>query len=376
MDHFSRETGVYQRLGSIECFIPHPLPPNPPLDLGLVGMELFGEAMHAIGELNGMAQLLPDMHRFIRAYIIKEALLSSAIEGIYTTILDVFTQPISGGYVGRDTQLVINYTAALEVALQMLEQQGCPISSRLLLATHEALMSGGGGEAASPGMYRKQAVRVGNLVPPPAPLIAELIADLEIYINTDTQTPPLIRAGLVHVHFEMIHPFLDGNGRVGRLLILLMLLDAGVITAPIVYPSFYFKKHHQEYYQRLDAVRTQGDFEGWITYYLKAVKESAQDACARAKQIQTLEADLKKSITDDIRSGSLSEIALPALDYLFHNPVVSVSALSQKLSKAYNTANAVVSRFVEAGILAEITGQRRNKLYRFEPYLQILERTL
>jgi Fic family protein len=154
-------------------------------------------------------------------------------------------------------------------------------------------MSGGGGEAASPGMYRKQAVRVGNLVPPPAPLIAELIADLEIYINTDTQTPPLIRAGLVHVHFEMIHPFLDGNGRVGRLLILLMLLDAGVITAPIVYPSFYFKKHHQEYYQRLDAVRTQGDFEGWITYYLKAVKESAQDACARAKQIQTLEADLK-----------------------------------------------------------------------------------
>jgi len=154
-------------------------------------------------------------------------------------------------------------------------------------------MLGGDGEKANPGSYRKQSVRVGNLVPPPAPEVSKLISDLEKYMNEPSELPPLIRAGLVHVQFETIHPFLDGNGHIGRLLIVMMLIDSGLLTLPVLYPSYYFKKHHLEYYQRLDEVRSNGDFEGWISYYLKAIRDSAIDSHKRAKEIEALDDRLK-----------------------------------------------------------------------------------
>ena len=217
-----RKTGHYEQLGTIEYFIPNALPPhNPPLQLDIETMILYGDAMLHLGKLNEMAENLPDKERFIKAYIIKEALLSSSIEGIHTTLLDVFTQPILETKPDKETQLVMNYTKALHKALSLTQEENIPlISSRVILSAHKTLMQTGHGENSNPGNYRKQSVRVGNLVPPPPHLIAELIAQLEQYsniINTDSELPPLIRAGLVHVQFETIHPFLDGNGRIGRL---------------------------------------------------------------------------------------------------------------------------------------------------------------
>jgi Fic family protein len=226
----------------MQYFTPHPLPPKDP-ELYLNGemIQLYGEANFALGQLNEMAERLPNPERFIKAYIIKEALLSSAIEGIHTSLIDVFTQPLNEAKPNKETQLVLNYTKSLSCALQMIQEKGLPISSRVLLAAHEALMSAGEGERASPGQYRKQAVRVGSHIPPLAPKVPELMGDLEKYINGPADLPPLIKAGLVHVQFETIHPFLDGNGRIGRLLIVLMLIERGLLSIPILYPSYYFK---------------------------------------------------------------------------------------------------------------------------------------
>ena len=281
-----RETGVYETLGEIRYFIPHPLPPqNPVFELNAEIMLLYGEASFNLGLLNEMSTRLPDYKRFINAYIIKESLLSSDIEGIHTTLLDVFTQSLSDFKPNKETQLVLNYTKALDIAINMVKVEGFPIVSRVILKAHEALMSLGENDYASPGQYRKQAVKVGKFTPPPATKIPGLISDLEKYINADDSLPPLIKSGLIHVQFETIHPFLDGNGRIGRLLIVLTLLSNGLLSVPILYPSFYFKKNQQEYYEKLNAVRTRGDFEGWIIYYLKAIKEGCHDAYRRAKEI-------------------------------------------------------------------------------------------
>ena len=228
-------------------------------------IELYGEAMLELGKLNEMANRLPNIDRFIKAYVIKEALLSSSIEGINTTLLDVFTQPLFEQRTNKDTQMVMNYTRALSVAFTMI-QKADPLTTRVILKAHEALMQMGDGDKYDPGNLRKQSVRVGNLVPPPASLVPELMSDIEKYIHEDDTLPPLIKAGLVHVQFETVHPFLDGNGRIGRLLIVSMLTDNKVLAQPILYLSYYFKKHHAEYYERLDQLITHGDFEGWILF--------------------------------------------------------------------------------------------------------------
>jgi len=374
-----RKTGHYEQLGTIEYFIPNALPPhNPPLQLDIETMVLYGDAMLHLGKLNEMAENLPDKERFIKAYIIKEALLSSSIEGIHTTLLDVFTQPILETKPNKETQLVMNYTKALHKALSLTQEENIPlISSRVILSAHKTLMQTGHGEKSNPGNYRKQSVRVGNLVPPPPHLIAELIAQLEQYsniINTDSELPPLIRAGLVHVQFETIHPFLDGNGRIGRLLIVLMLIENGLLSEPILYPSYYFKKHQLEYYQWLDRVRTHGDFEGWITFYLTALKESSIDAYKRAKDIETLRQDLIQRITNEKRfSISVKEKRLTTLSLLFSYPVISISILSLYLKVSYNTAHRIIADFINLGLLSEENNQARGKLFIFKHYLDILE---
>jgi Fic family protein len=213
-----RETGTYQTLGDLSYFIPHSLPPsNPPLELNAEIISLYGEASFILGQLNEMCLRLPDPKRFIKAYVIKEALLSSAIEGIHTTLVEVLTYPLGESKPNKDTQLVLNYTKALDTALHMLTVEGFPLVSRVILQAHEALMSVGEGERAAPGPFRQQSVRVGDLIPPPAPEVPRLMSGLEKYINEPSELSPLIRAGLAHAHFETIHPFLDGNGRIGRL---------------------------------------------------------------------------------------------------------------------------------------------------------------
>lgn len=370
-----RQTGFYEKLGSCDYFIPFNLPPqDPPFNLGGERAILYGSAMLRLGQLNEMAERLPDKKRFIKAYVIKEALLSSAIEGIHTTMLDVFTQPlITDKKMSKETQLVLNYTKALDTALKLVKEENLPIVSRVILAAHKELM-GIDSHEADPGNYRKQAVRVGNLVPPPPLEVPKLMGELEKFINEFDELPPLIKAGLAHVQFETIHPFLDGNGRIGRLLIVLMLIDSGLIEIPILYPSYYFKRHHLEYYQRLDSVRTQGDFEGWVDFYLRAIEASSFDAYRRAKDIEQLERKIRDEIAYSPRYKKICRIAHEALSLFFQFPLISVKELSEHIGKAYNTANNLVQNFVEQKILVEVTEQKRNKLYSFAPYLALLEK--
>lgn len=372
-----RETGTYQTLGSLRYFIPHPLPPaDPPLKLTGEILALYGETSFALGQLNEMGQRLPDPRRFIRAYVIKEALLSSAIEGIHTTLIEVFTKPLAEQNINKETQLVLNYTSALEAALVMLQDEGLPLVTRVILRAHEVLMSVGEGDHATPGQFRKQSVQVGDLTPPPALEIPRLMGELEKYINNPSETPPLIQAGLAHVHFETIHPFLDGNGRIGRLLMVLMLMDSKLLSLPILYPSYYFKKHRLEYYQRLDRVRTHGDFEGWILYYLTSIKESAQDAYIRAKKIESLEINFKNLIDTHPRFAKMKETATLALDFLFSYPITATAEMGQKLGKAYNTVQNILKEFEKLELVTQHIIHKRNKLYHFKPYLTLLEEEL
>ena len=371
----TRITGIYEKLGSLDYFIPHPLPPEtPPLQLDGETMQLYGQAMHELGRLNEMANRLPDLKRFIKAYVIKEAMLSSLIEGIHTTLVDVFTTSLIDTKPSKETQLVVNYSQALDAALELTQGQGYPIVFRVIAGAHEVLMSAGEGDKASPGQYRKQAVRVGSLVPPPAHKIAELMAELERYINTDDSLAPLIKAGLAHVQFETIHPFLDGNGRIGRLLIVLMLIDAGLLNTPIIYPSYYFKKNHLAYYQTLDRVRTHGDFEGWIRFYLEAIKQSSHDAYRRVLEIEQLDQDLHALINSDEHFSTMRDQSAHALSILFQQPVINATELAKRLEKSFNTANKIISLFVDTHILEEINSQKRNRLFRFNKYLELLEK--
>lgn len=370
-----RKTGIYKVLGESKYFLPHPLPPSdPPLQMTPQMIALYGEASFALGQLDEMSLRLPDTKRFIKAYVIKEALLSSAIEGIKTTIMEVLSAPLAEMNPDKDTQLVLNYGKALDAALKMVTDDGLPLVSRVILRAHEVLMTGGEGEKSAPGFFRKQSVRVGDLVPPPAPDVPLLMSNLERYINEQSDVPALIKAGLVHVHFETIHPFLDGNGRIGRLIIVLMLISSGLLRLPILYCSYYFKKQRDEYYRRLDAVRTDGDFEGWISYYLVAIRESSKDAYVRAKDIEALELKLYKFISSEPEFAKMRETAKLALDFLFSYPITTISEMSAGLNKAYNTVSNILKQFMEFGLVIEVTSHKRNKLYRFEPYLNTLQK--
>lgn len=370
-----RKTGSYKSLGEINYFIPFALPPeNPPLDLNSEIMALYSDCMFQFGKLNEAAIRLSEIKHFIKAYVVKEALLSCAIEGINTTLFEIYTQPLLESKPNKDTQLVLNYTKALDVALDMIQKDGLPIVSRVILEAHRALMQLGDGDKASPGQYRKQSVHVGNLVPPPAFEIPRLMSELEQYINNDATFPPLIKAGLAHVQFEIIHPFLDGNGRIGRLLIILILIENKIIEMPIIYPSYYFKKNHYEYYKHLEAVSQKGDFEGWIKFYLTAIRESTLDAYRRAKGIESLKKQLTELILQDKQFHKMRDTAQDALDVLFTYPLININTLSIQLAKSYNTAKKLIENFLVCGILVPETEQKRGKIFRFKKYWDILER--
>ena len=376
-----RKTGTYETLGNLNYFIPDALPPaHPPLMMTPEISELYHEAMKSIEKLHAISKQIPDQKRFIKSYIIKEALLSSAIEGIHTTLIDVFThtQNTFSSKINKSTQLVVNYVQALDVAINMMNHDNLPISSRIMCAAHQALLSGKEGDYAAPGIYRKQTVKVADLVPAPAQKISELMSDLEKYINEDDTLPVLIKAGLVHLQFETIHPFLDGNGRIGRLLIMLMLIDGKLLDSPVLYISYYFKKYHLEYYQALDRVRTHGDFEGWISYYLQAVHKSSLDAHTRTLKIENLELKLTILLQSDPQFSRNPQIACAVLKFLFANPVTTVSHVSQDINKAYNTTQKIIIKFIELGILSEKIApadqkNKRSKFYQFDTYLTLLQ---
>lgn len=365
-------SGHYETFGEHAHFVPSPLPPVPNIELDKELLELYGEAMQSLGKFAEAQSRIPSKRQFLDVYVAKEAVYTSQIENINTTLTQVLEYNPKQKNENKDVQEVLNYINALQHGIHLLREKNLPISSRLIRDCHSKLLSGVRGESKSPGQYRKVPVFVGSLVPPPAHYVENLIADLEKFIHEDATILPLIKTGLAHVQFETIHPFLDGNGRIGRLLLVLMLLDYGIINEPVLYPSFYFMKYRSEYYDRLEAVRTKSEYEGWIKFYLRGIRASAEDIVKRAWAIDTLLEDCTRKIeTEPLRTHANANTLL---EQLCHTPVLTINDVVELTGSAYNTAQKLVSSFVNLGILEQDKDVQRNKTYTFRKYLDILEK--
>jgi Fic family protein len=361
----------------VRAFVPPPLPPDPPLRL-LDLQTLLEQANQALGRLDGLASILPNLDRFIYMYVRKEAVLSSQIEGTQSSLSDLllFENAEAPGVPLHDVQEVSNYVAAIVHGQKRLHE-GFPLSLRLIRELHETLLSTGRGSDKQPGEFRRSqnwigGTRPGNahFVPPPPEKVMESMGALELFLHRDSpDLPVLVKAALVHVQFESIHPFLDGNGRVGRLLIVFLLCAAGVLREPILYLSLYFKTHRQRYYELLDRVRTAGDWESWLEFFLDGVKETADQAAATARQIVEL-FDM-----DERRIGGLGRAAASVRrihQFLQTNPICSIPGAAEKLGISAPTVAKSFAHMGRLGMLREITGKRRRRLYAYDRYLAIL----
>jgi len=368
----SIRSGHYEQIAEHNYFVPGALPPSPTIELDKELLELYGEAMQSLGKFTEAQTRIPSKRRFLDVYIAKEAIFSSQIENINTTLTQVLEYKSKEKSENKDVQEVLNYIEALHYGMKLMREKNLPVSSRLIKECHKKLLSGVRGESKTPGQYRKVPVFVGNLVPPPAHYIENLIHDLEKFINENNSILPLIKAGLSHVQFETIHPFLDGNGRIGRLLIVLMMINYGLINEPVLYPSFFFMKYRSEYYNRLDAVRLKGDYEGWIKFFLRGVRLSADDIVERAWKIDNLLKDCYDAIEDKL--PRVRKNANMLLSQLCDTPLMSINDVTDLIKSTYATANKLVNSFIELGILQKEDEKQRNKTYTFRKYINILEK--
>ena len=376
------ETGKYQvrNYGDemVHAFIPTPLPPYPPLSMDGDLQQLLERALIALGRLDSVTVLLPQPALFIYAYVRKEAVLSSQIEGTQSSFSDLvmFESDEAPGTPIDDVVEVSSYVTALNHGLERL-RGGFPLSNRLIREIHGVLLSKGRGSEKSPGEFRTSqnwigGSRPGNaaFVPPPPTEVADCMGELERFLHAkEDGAPVLLRAGLAHVQFETIHPFLDGNGRVGRLLITLLLCHAGVLREPLLYLSLYFKQHRSAYYDLLDEVRRTGDWEAWLAFFLKGVRETAEGAVATSTRLT----DLFKTNTARIEElGRRSGSALRVHQALMSHPVRSLSQVCDHSGLTPPTASSAMKSLVELGIAREITGRLRGRLYAYDGYLSIL----
>ena len=376
------ETGKYQvrNYGDemVHAFIPAPLPPDPPLSMDGGLQQLLERALLALGRLDSVTVLLPQPALFIYAYVRKEAVLSSQIEGTQSSFSDLvmFESDEAPGTPIADVVEVSSYVAALEHGLERM-RGGLPVSNRLIREIHGVLLSKGRGSEKSPGEFRTSqnwigGSRPGNaaFVPPPPTEVAGCMGELERFLHAkEDGTPVLLRAGLAHVQFETIHPFLDGNGRVGRLLITLLLCHAGVLREPLLYLSLYFKQHRLAYYDLLDEVRRTGDWEAWLAFFLKGVRETAEGAVATSTRLT----DLFKTNAARIEElGRRAGSALRVHQALTSHPVRSLSQVCDHSGLTPPTASSAMKSLVELGIAREITGRRRGRLFAYAGYLSIL----
>ncbi len=367
--------------GGVECkaFIPFPLPPQPPLSIGTKLQSRMNAAMLALGRLDAMSTLLPDAPLFLYSYVRKEAVMSSQIEGTQSSLSDLMLYEMEAqpGVPMDDVQEVSCYVNALNLGVERI-RSGHPISYRLLTEVHQALMTSGRGINRGPGQFRQNQVWIGGhrpdeaiFVPPPANRIAECWGQLEKFINDIPEaTDPLIKAALAHVQFETIHPFMDGNGRVGRLLIALILAETKVLQDPLLYLSVFFKKHRHVYYERLQQVRETGNWEAWLLFFADAVAQTATQAVATAQQLQQLRAKDRETLGG---LGRLSASAQQVLDAMFEMPIANVNRLASKTGLTHATINKVlVTLEDQLAIVREITGQKRNRVYAYSAYIQTL----
>jgi len=359
-----------------KAFIPNPLPPHPALILEGELSEKLAKASTLLARLDGMAYTLPNTHLFIYMYGKKEALLSSQIEGTQATLEDIFEfesgTPIKNE---GDVTEVINYIKALDYGIERLET--LPLSLRLIKELHAIILSQKSDISKPPGEFRRSQNWIGApgstlkdaiFVPPPPHEALKAMGDLEKYLHTQSPLPELVNCALMHYQFETIHPFLDGNGRVGRLLVTFYLYWKGVLEKPLLYLSYYFKKNRQEYYDRLRMVSETGNYEQWIKFFLEGIIKTSESAIATTKNILNLqEKDQRKLYTH-----TSSIIAVQLLDHLFYVPILSVQTVQQVLKISYPSANKLIADFIKIGIVKEVTGKKRDKRYAYSAYLDIL----
>jgi len=362
---------------TVRAFVPPPLPPDPPVQLDAVQV-LLEQANQALGRLDGLASVLPDLSLFIYAYVRKEAVLSSQIEGTQSSLADLllFENREAPGVPIEDVQEVSNYVAALTHGLKRL-REGFPLSLRLIREIHEVLLSKGRGSDKEPGEFRRSqnwigGTRPGNaaFVPPPADRVTECMGQLELFLHEETHgLPLLIRAGLVHVQFETIHPFLDGNGRLGRLLITFLLCAEGALREPILYLSLFFKTNRQLYYDLLTEVRAKGDWERWLEFFLRGVKETSEQAVAAARRvIDLLDTDRRK--IEGL--GRPAASVLRVHQYAQTHPILSIANAAEEIGITFPTVAGAIEHMQQLGILREITGKQRGRLFAYGTYMDVL----
>lgn len=372
-------SGRYQRQPSgYSAFIPDPLPISPPPSLDNETLRLLSRADRALGRLDGSVQSLPNPDLFVFMYVRKEAVLSSQIEGTQASIGDVLAveakvfDPMRPNDVGE----VLNYVAAMNHGLDLLTD--LPVSLRLVREIHRRLMQDVRGHHLNPGEFRKTQNWIGpagatlaeaSFVPPPPDRVADLLGNLETYIHAQDDLPLLIKIGIIHAQFESIHPFLDGNGRIGRLLITFLLCEREVLIRPVLYLSHYLKQHRQDYYRLLQAVRDDGAWEEWFQFFLRGVAEVANEATDVARKIVEMREDHRNRMVSELGRGAANGLTL--LESLYQRPIFSVADVSEQLGITPAAANTLTGKLVDLGIVVEITGHRRNRRFSYDAYVQL-----
>lgn len=362
------------------AFIPAPLPPDPPLDLSGPLRERLSEADHALGRLDGAVFTLPNPDLFVFMYVRKEAVLSSQIEGTQSSLQNLLAAEaqLFDPDTPRDVNEVANYVRAMNHGLARLAD--LPVSVRLIREIHAELMQGVRGGRLTPGDLRTSQNWIGpggctladaTFVPPPPHEVPGALSDLERFLHDGAGLPPLIQVGLAHAQFETIHPFLDGNGRMGRLLITFLLTEKRLLGKPVLYLSHYFKQHRGEYYERLQAVRDAGDWEGWLGFFLEGVVSVSREAARTAAAILRMREAFRARITEEL--GRAAANGQRVMDRLFDHPIVNVATVREWLDLTPAGANQIVSRLEGIGLLREITGYARNRRFVFEPYLRLFD---
>ncbi len=373
-------SGVFLKQASgYVAFIPRPLPPDPPVHIDSELAHFLSEADRALGRLDGITSVLPNPDLFVGMYVRQEAVLSSQIEGTQSTLEDVLQFEINahGESVPKDASEVVNYVHAMNFGLERLDK--LPLSLRLIREIHAELLCGTRGSNREPGEFRRTQNWIGPagcdlttaaFVPPPVPEMNEAIGELEKFLHFEGLMPALIHCGLAHAQFETIHPFLDGNGRIGRLLITFLLCQRQILHRPLLYLSLYLKRHRSQYYDRLMAVRTDGDWEGWLKFFLRGVADVSRTATDTARKILTLRENGRKIILETLANSNLAQ---RLFDYLFEQPMFNVRMVEKHLDCSFAKANQLVVQLESKGLLKETTGWQRNRRYKFGPYLALFE---
>lgn len=360
-----------------ESFVPNLLPPVPPIELTEDLVSLLIKANSRIAVLESVATRIPNMELFAYMYVRKEALLSSQIEGTQATLEDVF-DPMLDANTNRNVADVVNYIKATEFAIERLQK--LPLCNRLIKETHAVLMEGVRGQEKSPGEFRRSQNWIGGqgstlknarYIPPSPDDMMDAMSDLEKYINTDDELDALIRIALIHYQFETIHPFLDGNGRVGRLLITLFLMERKVLTTPALSISYFLKKNRVEYYDRMTEVRAKGNYEQWVKFFLQAIVESAEDSTATIDELIVLH---DKNVAVISKLGRAAKNAMLIFNYLESHPIIDIRKTAEALDITFNTASSAVNRLIDAGILVQTSDTSRNRTFAYEAYLDILRK--